>query len=90
MRKFCRPYMVENRPQTFLSRFSTTKSVLSGERKILRLPYGTKLSLTDEYKKRKFPSEVCNFFSLASNARKVPKMAKIVKLVLENSVLGYF
>ena len=83
--------MVENRPQTFLSRFLTTKSVVSGEPKIVRCPYGTVLYLSRPFMNRnekKFHPRSVSLFHTALNAQKLPKMAKIVEIGAQKLDLG--
>ena len=77
------PFLVENRPQTFLSRFLTTKSVVPGEPKVVRRPSGTIIqlirSLTNTKKEISHPESV-SFVISSRSPKNRPKSAKIAKI----------
>ena len=80
------PFLVENRPQTILSQFLTTKSIVLGQPKAVRRPCGIiiylSMYLTHTEKQISRPASV-NFVICSQGHENWPKSAKIAKIRIQ-------
>ena len=86
MTEIGQPFLFKNRPQTFLSRFLTTKSVLPGEPKVERWPSCTIIQLSRSLtntKKEISDTGPVSFVISSRSPKKWPKSAKIAKIRLQ-------
>ena len=86
MTEIGQPFLVKNRPQTFLSRFLTTKSVLPGEPKVERWPNCTIIQLSRPFMNTQEqifrPGSVTTLIN-PRKSEKWPNLMKIVKIGLK-------